>query len=203
MGDVVETIKLNTVDKWRALNEADEYNLLIQKKEADIQDLKGRFASETHNIAMYEASQKEDEKKFQSALASIKDSTIRDVFERNRIQKANEWNTKIQESKNNIAATQILTEQYRNEITNFKTGIEKAGNNFAERLDSKIEQIENKHGYAEKKEYINNIDSVIDEHTDTINSIEHATKEHLEYLELAKGVGLGEDDIANFENKIK
>lgn len=202
-GDVIETVRLNTVDKWRALNEADEYNLLIQKKEADIRDLEGRFASETHNIAVYETSQKEDEEKFQSALASIKDPTIWRVFDKNRGQKAEEWSTKIKKSEISIKATQILTEQYQSEITNFKNGIEKAGNNFAERLDSKIEQIENKNGYAEKKEYINNIDSIIGEHADTINSIEHATKEHLEYLELAKGVGLGEEDIANFENKIK
>ncbi len=202
-GDVVETIKLNTVDKWRTLNERDEYNRLMRLKAQDIRNLGGRIETENQNIAGFESGQTADEEKFQAALLNMTNPGFREVFERNKTDRFNEWEAKKQGSRDLVNSFDETRRQYAQEIYDFHEGMKNSGNRFAEKLDNKINKIHEKYGYDEKKSCLFETENLIAENQDAIENINTNLLDHIHHLKLAKELGINENDQIDIENGIR
>lgn len=202
VGDVVETVKLNTVDKWRFLNEREESNKLIAHKVRDIADLKGRAETEAHNITIFEANKVADNEKFAPAVASAKDPVIREIFKRTWDDKIMASDQGIESARSVIDNVEGVTMEYAREIVQFQQNVEQAGSAFTEKIDTHIEKIRTKCGFYELQEQIDGANSEIESHNTHIRYLDEKITEYSQALTTAQEMGVSEEDCQTLQNGI-
>ncbi|MBP6974634.1 MAG: hypothetical protein KBB54_01685 [Candidatus Pacebacteria bacterium] len=200
--NVVETIKLNTVDKWKLMDEKEETNRLIQFKVNDIADLKGRAVTEEQNIALFESIKASDDAKFGPTVQSARDSTIREIFKRT-------WGEKTVHSNNNILNSRTIIEhidqttmQFAREIVSFQQKVSEAGVVFGEKVDNRIEKIREGNGYYERQEYLGQVNDEIQKGNVYDQYCDEKIAEYTQALSVAVEIGVSPADCKTLKNGI-
>jgi DNA-directed RNA polymerase subunit H (RpoH/RPB5) len=202
MKDVFDTVKMKTVDKWRFMSERKATNKLIGHKEEDIRNLGYMEENERRNIQTFESGRSSDLEKFNSALESIKDPHIQEIFARNRDEKVSGWDAKIETSNDAIDSVETRKIQYASEIVNFRKDIDEAGEDFSGKIDSRIDHIREKCGYDEKKDQLATLNEEIEVGYDSLKTTKDKIAEYNDALDVAEKIGVSPADLRTLENGI-
>lgn len=203
VSDVVQTIKLNTIDKWDNLNENAKYNKLIKRKNSDILNVSGRIETEKQNFAKLQEVGLADDKKFEDALSTMINPGLREVFERNREERIQDWGAKKEDSKSILDDLKFQKKKFEQEIENFNSKIKRSGEHFTEKIDAKIGTIQKRHGYEEKRSCLAETDSLIAENKSSVERIEANLRQYIDSLSKARELRLDSASIADIENGIQ
>ncbi len=159
--DLVETVKLKTVDKFKVVTEKWGQNMLIAGKERDV-SREGRKAESLREKLNSSKELKTNEvSRFDGAMLGIEDPHLRQIFEKSRQLKIDAIDSKIQKIDGDIEQTEQRQSQYKGEIETFKNNVGEIERGFSEKVDSKIDRIKEKFGYQEKIDDRNKINEGI------------------------------------------
>lgn len=202
VSDAYNTLKMKTIDKWRFMREKKATNKLIAHKQQDIINLDSQAENEQRNIQSFENGKAGDIEKFNTALQSIKDPQIYEIFERNRDEKVSGWEASIDTSRNFINGIEDQKIQYASEIVNFRKDIEEAGEGFNKKIDSKINHIREKCGYDNKQEQLKSLVEQFEVGQEMLNATNDKIAQYKNALEMAHSVGVKPEDINALEDGI-
>lgn len=200
--DVVETVRMNTVDKWKFMNEKEDANALMQHKVNDIADLKGRALTEEHNITIFESAKAADDANFSLAVGSAKNPFIRDIFKKSWDEKTAASEASILNARTAIEDIDKVTMHYARQIVTFGEKTRLAGEAFRDRIDARIDKIREKCGYYEFQENLDFINRKIGIGEGYIRGYDEKIAEHSEALDLAREIGVSDADCKILENGI-
>lgn len=93
--DVVESLRMNTIEKWRFLKSRDDSNNLINLKQKEISDIGYQIDNHARNVGRLNEIRKTEVDNFDEALKSMKNPGLIAVFEKNRDLKAAERDQEI------------------------------------------------------------------------------------------------------------
>lgn len=190
--DVLDTIKLNTIDKWKAVTTLDTNNGLIAKREREI--VKAEAAEKLLNDERAEVQQNSQKEigLFDAKIAQYTDPDLVDVLNRGKLDKKAMFDKKDSELGIKINASSERRTHAESAIGRFKENITEAKNSFASRIDGKIEKIEGKYDYANKIENRSIIEKSI---TDITSGVQDAEGKLAQYKDAL--ATFTDKDIAN------
>lgn len=149
--DMVETIKLKTVDKWKMMAGRGAENWLLQRKNSDIDKVDGKITNAQGSINLKEEDFKREEESINAAMAKISDPKFKEIFESGKVGKKAEMEREIETIRNGQLKQleerkALLVAQKERYETNIKN-IEKK---FTDKIDNKINGIRDKYDYEGK-----------------------------------------------------
>jgi len=160
--DMVETIKLKTVDKWKMMAGRGAENWLLNRKNSDIDRVDGKIANSESSVSLKQEDFKREEESINAAMAKISDPKFKEIFENGKAGKKAEMDREIEDIRNGQlkklmerkAILMAQKERYEANIKNIES-------KFTKRIDDKIEKIRSDNGYAEKMEQKKTLDDKI------------------------------------------
>ncbi|MEN9647493.1 MAG: hypothetical protein RLY57_297 [Candidatus Parcubacteria bacterium] len=190
--DVVDTIKLNTVDKWKAVTTLDANNSLISKREREIARAEAAEKSLNQERTEVQNNAQREMGLFDTKIAQYTDPDLVEVLNRGKLDKKAVFDKKDGELGAKINASSEKRARAEGAIGRFKENIAEAKNSFAARIDGKIEKIEGKYDYASKIENRSILEQSIKDITSGVEDAEGKLAQYKDALATFKDKGVAD-----------
>jgi hypothetical protein len=185
--DVLDTIKLNTVDKWAMLSENRKNNKLIARREREIQKAGTREEKLNDEQATLKQASDRELATFDAKLDEYKDPTLRDLLVARREEKQNAFYAKTNEITEKMFKNGMARDEAQKSIETFNKNIDTAKDKFTARLDGKIDGIREKYDYTVKVENRNIVEKSLTDVTEGIKGAEDKITQYENALETFGG----------------
>jgi hypothetical protein len=200
--DVLESLRMNTIEKWRFLKSRDSSNSLINLKQKEISDIGYRIDNHARNVGIFSEIKKTEVGNFEEALKNMKNPGLIAVFEKNRDLKAAEWDQQILEEEEKGKASAKERDLRATEVETLSADIEAAEGAFSGKIDARIHSIHEKTGYTEKKESMIALSEQIEVATAALTEVSQNIETYTDALAKAKELGVLKDDIQMIESQL-
>jgi len=200
--DVVESLRMSTIEKWRFLKSRDNSNNLINLKRKEISDIGYQIDNHTRNVGIFSELKKTEVGNFDEALKSMKNPGLIAVFEKNRDLKAAERDQEILAEEEKAKESARERDLRASEIETLSANIEAAEGAFSGRIDARIDSIHEKTGYAEKKESMITLSEQIEGANAALTEVSQNIEIYTDALAKAKELGVLKDDIRMIESQL-
>ena len=144
---IVETVKMNTVDKWQMMAANWNNNRLVGKKEKDISKQEARTEKLERKMQKQQDKHDNEKGKFDQALLNVNDTKLRDIFERSKTEKLAELGAVVAEKSGKVEEARNKGKALQGELDSFKEGVESAKTGFNGKIDATIGKIKEKNNY--------------------------------------------------------
>ena len=201
-GDIFESVKLQTIDKWNLARESWGQNRLIKRKTGDIENLSKKNGKLDGVLTKKQGQKEKHEAEFETALEAITDPTLRSIFEKSRTEKIGKDDEEIQRVVAKQQENSSKQSEYTGDIETYKGKIKTLEQDFVGKIDGRIDKIKQKENYEQNIESSRQFSENITQIEVTISQSEDQIKQYESVLDSKSRKLLGKEGVASVRAKL-
>lgn len=202
ISDIGDSLKLQTVDRWKMATKGVLNNTLIALKEGNISSEEKKVGVLDGKITTEEGRKNKVEADFSSLMTGVEGNpALQAIIEKDKAIKLSENDSNLAKLNAKKEESAKKQEAYSNDIENFKKKLEKVEGDFGAKVDGRIDRIKTRDNYEDNKVHLETVEGSISRLTARVSKTE---KELAQYEGVLKqGKLLGKEAKNELKRKIE
>lgn len=184
--DLIDSIKLKTVDKWNMNLGRGKENWLLKRKEGNIEKTQGKIDKVETKISEKEADKNAEKENFNKKAEEISDPVLKEVFQKAIGNKEQEFNKKIKVLEGKKTVFEERKNKFEGQKSKYQENIKAIEEKMTGRINGKIDGIKEKYGLKDKLEKKGVIDENFNKSKDELDGLEKKLGEYKKVMEMKK-----------------
>ena len=186
--DVVSTLRMNTIDKFKFLGSDISNNFLLKRKEKDISRCENKISRREAQELKLTSRRDDTLFKYDKAIEGIDDPDLKATFEKQKEDSMQKFDLKIEKVQHKKEKQETKKGQLSTQVTRYQENIQAAKDKVNTQVDAKIEDVKGRYRIEERSTQKEEISADIKHYTEFVGE-KKVILENLEYIIAQKELG--------------